>query len=42
MNETTEHELWECCRFEEERREVVGEDAIEDVKLGLREVVETG
>lgn len=37
---TVEHGLWECCRFEEGRREFPGEDAVENVRLGLREVME--
>lgn len=39
-DKTTEFVLWECCRFEEDRREFMGEDFVENVKLGLREVLE--
>lgn len=40
MDETVEHVLWECHRFEEERREFLGKAAVEDMGLGLREVME--
>lgn len=32
--------LWECRRFEEERREFLSGDVGEDVRLGLREAME--
>lgn len=42
-DETAEHVLRKCYRFEEERRESQGEDAVEYVRLGLRrEVMEDG
>lgn len=31
MNETAEHVLWECRRFEEKRKEFPTGDAVEDV-----------
>lgn len=40
MDETVAHVLWECHRFEEERREFLAKAAVEDTRLGLREVME--
>lgn len=36
----TRRMLWECHRFEEERREFLSGDVSEDVRLGLREAME--
>lgn len=40
MDEKAEHVLWESRRFEEKRREFLIEDAVEDVRLRVREVME--
>lgn len=40
VDETTEFVLWECCRFEEDRREFMDDGAVEN--LGLKEVLENG
>lgn len=40
VDETAERVLWECRRVEEEKRAILVEDAVEDVRHGLREVME--
>lgn len=42
LDETVEHVLWECRRFEEKRKEFPGEDAVEDVRFDLKEVIKDG